>query len=622
MDERRLHILLAEGNPGDALLVERALAEARSVHFTVERADNLEKTIDRLNQGNFEAVLLDLGLPDSQGIDSLIQARAHASDTPMLVLTGLDDPTLGIEAVREGAADYLVKGRVDGDSVERAILHAIERHRLAAELTRRTQDLVASEARLRTVIESNVDALLVVDQQKLIRFVNPAGETLLGRNRRELLGWDFDFPTTSDESTEIQVVHPDGERLVAAMRAVSIVWDGSPAMLVSLRNITKRKQMEAELEEANKELWRLHRDWRNIFEFLGQPVMVLDSRHRVIAANQAAARVANRPPEAFAERRCHEIFHAREQPCDKCPMAHALTTKTPAVSEVVYEPLGRTFMVSCSPVLDERGEVEKIIHVAWDITERREAQESVRRLEGEFAAARRVQQNLFPEAAPQVEGFDIAGLAYPAEHTAGDYYDFIPMQDGRWGIVIGDVTSHGLGPALLMADTRALLRAFNTVTNDVGELLRLANQLLCQDIGEDAFVTLFFGALDPRTRSFQYASAGHQAYLLDPARGTTNLQATGIPLGVRPDTPVACSPSLALEPGQILAFLTDGVYEAAPANSSDDPFGIARTLQVISTHGDRPARVIAEALRDIVISHLRGEPLSDDITIVIAKVLP
>ncbi len=145
-----LKILLIEDNRGDARLIVESLAEARGMTFELEQADRLSTGLERLAKGDIDAVLLDLSLPDSQGLDTLAQVQAKALGVPIIVSTGLDDESAAIEAVRQGAQDYLVKGRLDSDLLARSIRYAVERkqgeetlRRYAAELQVRNEELDA-----------------------------------------------------------------------------------------------------------------------------------------------------------------------------------------------------------------------------------------------------------------------------------------------------------------------------------------------------------------------------------------------------------------------------------------------------------------------------------------------
>lgn len=122
-------VLLIEDNPGDARLIKEMLAEERSVLFDLEWEDNLSKGLKRLTEGGIEVVLLDLMLPDSGGFDTFANTQAKAPEIPILVFTGIDDETLAIKAVHEGAQDYQIKGQVDSNQLVRAIRYAIERKR-------------------------------------------------------------------------------------------------------------------------------------------------------------------------------------------------------------------------------------------------------------------------------------------------------------------------------------------------------------------------------------------------------------------------------------------------------------------------------------------------------------
>jgi len=136
MGVRPIKVLLIEDNPGDARLLREALADGEGMSFELECADRLSAGLERLAQGGIELLLLDLGLPDSQGLDALDRVQTEVPDVPIIVLTGTQDEGLGMKAVQIGAQDYLVKGEVDARLLVRSMRYAIERHRLLAELQR------------------------------------------------------------------------------------------------------------------------------------------------------------------------------------------------------------------------------------------------------------------------------------------------------------------------------------------------------------------------------------------------------------------------------------------------------------------------------------------------------
>jgi len=138
MVDKCISILLVEDNSGDRRLISEMLAEANNAAFDVKYADRLEAAIDYLGQNEVDVILLDLGLPDSQGLETLRKTYAQVSETPIVVLTGLNDEMIGVQAVNEGAQDYLIKGQVDAHLLNRTIRYAIERKQ-AEERERRLQ---------------------------------------------------------------------------------------------------------------------------------------------------------------------------------------------------------------------------------------------------------------------------------------------------------------------------------------------------------------------------------------------------------------------------------------------------------------------------------------------------
>ncbi len=160
-----------------------------------------------------------------------------------------------------------------------------------------------------------------------------------------------------------------------------------------------------------------------------------------------------------------------------------------------------------APLRDSREEVVGMQGIFWDITDRKRAEEELARASAEFRVARRIQQKLFPTHTPEVAGmdiggatfgFDIGGASYPAEAIGGDYYDYLPLLDGSLGVAIGDVSGHGIGPALLMAEVRAYLRAFANMHAEPADILDRVNRIILPDIEGDRFITLLLARLEPR----------------------------------------------------------------------------------------------------------------------------
>jgi serine phosphatase RsbU (regulator of sigma subunit) len=268
-----------------------------------------------------------------------------------------------------------------------------------------------------------------------------------------------------------------------------------------------------------------------------------------------------------------------------------------------------------------RWQSERLLHLEQLEHERRlaevKARWEVERLNEEIRIARQVQQRLFPAAPLLFSGLDIAGVSFPAEATGGDYFDYIPMPDGGLAVVVGDVCGHGFGPALLMAELRAYLRAFLLTRTDVSQILGLLNQALGGDT--DRFVTLLVAKLDPATRGLEYAGAGHPPGYVFNAAGEvkTRLESTGFPLAVVPEGEYTTTSAPPLQPGEIVLLLTDGVVEAHGAGG--EQFGTARALEVVRSHRREPAPAILNALCRAVRDFCGHSAPLDDMTAIVVK---
>jgi sigma-B regulation protein RsbU (phosphoserine phosphatase) len=249
---------------------------------------------------------------------------------------------------------------------------------------------------------------------------------------------------------------------------------------------------------------------------------------------------------------------------------------------------------------------------------REHAEEALRMTTAKFRVARDIQRRLFPARAPSVPGYDLAGITCPADETGGDFFDYIPLQDGRLGLVVADVSNHGLGSALLMAETRAYLRALVLSQNDAGEILGHVNRILATDTAGRHFVTLFFAQLNPEARTLHYAGAGHAAYLLSANKSPRLLESTSLPLGIDENLRVRCEGPITLAPGQVFFVCTDGVQESQ--SPTRELFGTQRTLAIVQENLHRQAAEITSRLYDAVRQHMAGAPLADDVTILVLKV--
>ena len=239
-------------------------------------------------------------------------------------------------------------------------------------------------------------------------------------------------------------------------------------------------------------------------------------------------------------------------------------------------------------------------------------------MERAMKIAREIQQALLPQEQPKICGFDVAGMCEPADKTGGDTYDFMPLPDGRWLLTVADASGHGIGPALVIAETRAMLRASSLQGCDLPQVLATTNGLLSADL-EGRFVTCFLGLLDPLAGRMTYASAGHGPMLFyDGRRGLfEQVSATSLPLGITAEVDYTEIVTHDFRPGDIAVILTDGFFEAI--NSSDEMFGLERLTNVLRRDCDLPAEQMIQRLHGEITDFIGELDPQDDCTIVVIR---
>ena len=222
-----------------------------------------------------------------------------------------------------------------------------------------------------------------------------------------------------------------------------------------------------------------------------------------------------------------------------------------------------------------------------------------------------IQQALFPKCAPSIPGFTVSGLSIPVGAVGGDWYDFIPMDNGRWGLVLADVSGKGTAAALLMSATRGILRSLAEAACTPAQVLAKLNRLLVEDFPAGRFVTMVYGVLDPVKRTLTFANAGHLRPLLITDKSAEFLDVErGIPLGLGPGN--FSEVEVQLPMGSRLVFYSDGITEAE--NPADEEYGLAR----LQKHFSR-IDASAESLLDDVRSFADGSGLRDDASVILVK---
>jgi sigma-B regulation protein RsbU (phosphoserine phosphatase) len=240
------------------------------------------------------------------------------------------------------------------------------------------------------------------------------------------------------------------------------------------------------------------------------------------------------------------------------------------------------------------------------------------RIKAEIDAANRIQAALLPSTHPDVGGASLSSHYRAATEIGGDYFDFLPLEEGRLGLAFGDVAGHGLTSGIVMAMTKAALLVQVRHDESPVRVLEVLNDIVMKTAPKRMLMTFFFGVLDPGTSTLRFASAGH----LDPyvyrarERKLELLSAWGFPLGVKRREPFHES-VVRFESGDRLVLYSDGLIEAL--NDDGEPFGFERFEGVILSRGDRGADVLKQALLESVKSFTRNRPPEDDQTLVVVS---
>jgi serine phosphatase RsbU (regulator of sigma subunit) len=256
------------------------------------------------------------------------------------------------------------------------------------------------------------------------------------------------------------------------------------------------------------------------------------------------------------------------------------------------------------------------VRVAQLVRQQQQEAQERERIEQELRIARLIQQTLLPKTLPELPGYDVAAYYQPAREVGGDFYDFLDLEDGRLGLVVGDVTDKGVPAALVMATTRTMLRAAAQRLFSPGEVLRRANDALVTDIPPNMFITCLYAILEPESGHLVYANAGHDLPYRRKA-GTSEsaqeLRATGMPLGLMPGMGYE-EKEIVLEKGESVLFYSDGLVEAH--DPQREMFGFPRLQGMVGTHRSGGSSLIGFLLSEL--TRFTGEDWEqeDDITLV------
>ncbi len=242
------------------------------------------------------------------------------------------------------------------------------------------------------------------------------------------------------------------------------------------------------------------------------------------------------------------------------------------------------------------------------------------RLEKDIEIARRIQEHLLPPLPSDCEGLDVALRFVPASQASGDTYDFVPLGDGRLAVLIGDVSGHGVGAALLTHAAQAAVRSYLELVPDVGDVVRRLNNRLAGGVETGVFMSMVLLVVDLPNRTMTYVNAGHAPILLVRADKIEELGKTGMVLGVVADQEYTVGGPIQLAAGDSVFIRTDGVEETM--NADREVFGEDRMKELLMANREATASEVLDRLDAALKDHSGGLALEDDVTMIALRVVP
>lgn len=606
MNNEVIKLLLIEDSADYARLLGDYLARAEGCRFELERVVTLREGLARLAQGSYDAVLLDLALEDSEGLGTFQRVQAAARHLPIIVFSGLADESVAVQALHEGAQDYLVKGQTDRDLLVRSLRYAIERKRAE-------NALEEAERKYRGIFEHIVEGIFQTTPEGRYLSANPALARIYGYDTPEELMASVndiarklyvdpqrraEFVRLMEEHDivtgfESQIRRKDGS-VIWISENVRAVRDDAGRLLYyegTVEDITQRRLAEEKLRDSEAL-------YHSLVETLPQHIFRKDLQERFTFANSRFCQSLGRPLEEIIGKTDFDFFPpelaAKYQRDDREILATGRTCET--VEE--HQPPGRDKMyvqVVKTPLWDAQGRIIGLQGIFWDITARVQAEQQAQQataalmasreelrakntqMEDDLRMAREVQQAFLPQQYPTFPGgVDVEHSALrfchrfnPSGTVSGDFFTVVPLSDTEAGVFICDVMGHGVRSALITAMIRALVEELRPLARDPGLLLSQLNRDL-RAILEQSDTQLFTSACylvaDLAVHELRHANAGHpKPILLHQPTGQAdwlrNESGKSWPaLGLFPDSiyPTSRCP---LTPGDALLLFTDGLYD-------------------------------------------------------------
>jgi phosphoserine phosphatase RsbU/P len=632
-----LHVLFVEDSEDDALLL---IFELRRGDYSpvAKRVETVEALQQALEEETWDVVISDYVLPGFSGLEALRLVRKSGLDLPFIVVSGKIGEDTAVQAMKEGANDYLIKGNVS------RLVPAIEREMQEAEVRRKRRAaeaaLVRSERRYKRLVAAVTDYIYMVTLKdgKVIKTSHgPGCLTVTGYSHEEYMENPFlwyqmiyeeDRPAvirlTADiqagqdiPSLEHRIRHKDGS--IRWVRNTIVPRYSEQGELIAydglISDITERKRAEESLRLQSAAL-----------EAAANAIAITDSQGLVIWVNQAFTVMTGYSVAESLHRDLSFLKSDLHDPKFYLDLWGTVTAGEVWHGEMVNRRKDGTLYPeeqTITPVTDETGYIKYFICIKQDITGRKLAEQAL--LENnsilkELEIAKQIQLSLLPPSPPPLPGIDCAGRCVSATHIGGDYYDIF-LNGDEVALVMADVSGHSVGAALIMVETRSVLRAQLQTLHSPAKILAALNDLLHDDLSRaELFITMSYLSYDTRSGRLRYTNAGHPPPILYHASGATflELDAEGLIIGVKKDVAFE-ERSLGVESGDLLLLYTDGIIEAE--GPGGELFGTRRLQTILAREYRKPAHEIITAVLAAVRAFSGANSFKDDISMLVLKFL-
>jgi sigma-B regulation protein RsbU (phosphoserine phosphatase) len=632
-----LRVLIVEDSEDDALLL---IFELRRGDYSpmAKRVETVEAMQQALDEQTWDVVISDYVLPGFSGLEALRLVRKSGLDLPFIVVSGKIGEDTAVQAMKEGANDYLIKGNVS------RLVPAIEREMQEAEVRRKRREaeaaLVRSERRYKKLVAAVTDYIytVIIRHGTVVKTSHgPGCLSVTGYSHEEYMDNPFlwyqmifeeDRPAVLRLTTDIQagqdipslehrIRHKDGS--IRWVRNTIVPRYSEQGELIAydglISDITQRKRTEESLKLQSAAL-----------EAAANAIAITDNHGLVIWVNPAFTRMTGYASEEALQRDLSFLKSDRHEPQFYLNLWDTITAGEVWHGEMINRRKDGTLYPeeqTITPVTDEMGCIKYFICIKQDITERKRAEQAL--LENasilkELEIAKQIQLSLLPPAPPPLKGIDCAGRCVSATHIGGDYYDIF-LNGAEVEMVIADVSGHSVGAALIMVETRSVLRAQLQTPHSPAEILTILNDLLHDDLSRaELFITMSYLSYHTKTRRLRYSNAGHPPPLLYRTSGDSflELDTEGLIIGVKTEVSFE-ERSLNIEHGDLLLLYTDGILEAEGTGGA--LFGTCRLQEVLAREHRKPAAEIIAAVLAAVRAFSGEFSFKDDISMLVLKFL-